>query len=272
MTTQSTLRLLLAALLIFSLALPAAAESSPESQKWLEKLISIYDRGPFKVSYEARLDMSSLGQPLAGTLSGHLTQADRTHSRMEIDLEMPAPPGMEVGGMALSMLTVTDGKTVWTEMDNPALGGRQVTKVSLEDLEKLGESQGGGFGFSPTSIDPVAQLETVSKTMDFEILEQAGGKVTMRGKITGDARASMGMLAAPGVDGFIFVIDEKTGFPTEVRADSEVPFVTMFFRDLEFLDAASLPADLFVYSPPEGLPVRDLGPVLKSQMQPRQGQ
>ena len=266
MTPKPTLRLLLGALLILAPARPALAESSPEARKWLEKLTSIYDLGSFKVDYEADLDMSGLGQPIAGTLKGKLTQADRTHSRVELTLDLPGAagaPGTPGAGMSLSLLIVTDGTTVWTETYNSALGGRQVTKVSLADLEAAGDAP-GGLGVSPTSMDPVAQLETLSRTMDFEVVEQDGGTVTLRGKVTDATRAEAGMLAAPGVDGFIFVLDRKTGFPTQIRADGETPFVTLHFRDLQLLDAGSLPEGLFEYSPPEGLPVMDLGPRLKS--------
>ena len=165
------------------------------------------------------------------------------------------------------MLVVNDGTAVWTEMENPALGGRQVTTVSLADLEELG-SMSGGLGVSPTSMDPVAQLETMTRTMDFEVIEKAAGTVTLRGTVTDETRAEMGMLAAPGVDGFIIMIDEETGFPTQVRADGEKPFITMHFRNLEFIDTASLAEGLFEYSPAEGVPVVDLGAMLKSQATP----
>ncbi len=259
-------RLLLGAVLILALALPAAADSSPAAEPWLEKLVSIYERGPFKVDYAADLDMSGLGQPMSGSLKGNLVQADRTHSRVELELDMAGTPGMPEGGASMSMLIVTDGTTVWTEMENPALGGRQVTKVSLADLEEVGGGV-GGLGVNPTSMDPVAQLENMTRIMDFEVVGQADGKVTLRGKITDQARTEMGMLAMPGVDGFIIVIDEKTGFPVEVRADGEKPFVTMYFSNLEFVDTASLSEGLFDYSPPEGLPVMDLGPMLKAAQQ-----
>ncbi|MCP3912795.1 MAG: hypothetical protein GY713_17795, partial [Actinomycetia bacterium] len=234
-----------------------------------EKLLSIYDRGPFQVNYEATLDMSGLGQPLAGTLTGHLTQADRTHSRMQLSFDMPGSPEMPGGGMAFTMLTVTDGTTTWTEMDNPTAGGKQVTRIALAELEKSGQSMAG---MSPTSIDPVAQLETLTRTMDFEVVERAGGEVTLRGAITEESRAKLGMLAVPGVDGFIFVLDEQTGFPTQVRAEGEPPFISMTFRDLEFVDAAKLPAGLFEYTPPEGLPVMDLGAMLRSQRPAQEAQ
>ncbi len=267
MPPKPTSRLLLGALLLLlSPASSASAETSPDAQKWLTKLIAIYEQGPFQVDYEADLDMSGLGQPLSGKLSGKLTQADRSHSRVELQIDMANPPGMDSGGMSVSLLNVTDGTIVWTEMDNPALGGRQVTKVTLADLEELGDAM-GGLGASPTSMDPVAQLETLTNTMDFEVREEADDHITLWGKITEETRAKLGMLSSPGVEGFVFIIDKQTGFPTEVRAGGETPFVTMHFRNLKFLDAASLPDGLFTYSPPEGLPVMDLGPVLRSQVQ-----
>ncbi len=247
MTPSSNLRLLLGALLILSLVAPSFADSSPEAQKWLEKLIAIHELGPFRVDYEAELDMSSLGQPLSGTLKGKLVQVDGTRSRVELALDLPAPEGMPESGMSMSMLLVKDGKTLWTEMSSP-VAGCQVTETALA---ALGQADGstGGLGIDPSTMDPVAQLENLSRTMDFEVLEKTGGTVTLHGKVTDDTRANLGIMAPPGVDGFILVIDEKTGFPTQVRAAGETPFVTMHFRNLEFLDEANLPEGQFEYSP-----------------------
>ena len=260
MTLKTTLRLL-GALVLLTPAAPVVAESTPEAQKWLEKLLSIYDRGPFKVDYAAELDMSALGQPMAGTLKGSLVQADRTHSRMELEMELAGMPGNADGTPTrMSLLVVTDGTTVWTQMDNPALGDQQVMKVALEEAGKLGEAMGG---MGPTSMDPVAQLETLTRTMDFEIVDSGGGRVTLKGRITDATRAELSALAGPGVEAFLFVLDERTGFPVEVRADGEKPFVKMSFENFEILDAATLDGGLFDYSPPEGTPVMDLGAMLE---------
>ena len=253
-------RLLLGAFLVLTLAAPAFADSTPDAQKWLEKIVTVYERAPFTVTYEAELDMASLGQPMAGSIQGNLAQADRIRSRTKLELDMAGATGTPDGQVSMSILIVNDGTTMWTEMDNPALGGRQVTKVSLEALE---QASGAAMGMNLSSMDPVAQLEALSRTMDFEVLERAGGKVTLKGRVTDEARAEMGMLAGSDVDAFIFVIDEETGFPTEVRADGENPFLSMRFSNLEFVDA--LADELFEYSPPEGTPVMDLGPMLQSQ-------
>ncbi len=263
MKPNVTFRLLLGAFLVASSAAPTFADSSPEAQQWLEKLVSIYDRAPLTVEYVAELDMSSLGQPMAGSIKGSLAQADRTRSRTELELDMAGGSGVPEGGMTMSILVVSDGTTLWTEMDNPAMGGRQVTKMSLEVMEQMNSA---ALGVSPTSMDPVAQLEALTGTVDFELLERAGGKVTLEGKITDEARARLGIMAAPGVDGFVLVIDEKTGFPTEVRTTGETPFLTMRFSNLKFVDA--LADELFEYTPPEGLPVMDVGAMLQAQQHP----
>ncbi len=251
MTSTSLLRQVLAAFIILSLALPTFADSSPEAQKWLDKLIAFHELGPFKVDYQADLDMSGLGQPIAGTLKGKLSQADNNHSRVELSLDLPGADG---SNMSMSMLMVKDGEKLWTEMSNP-IAGCQVTETSLAELEKNTNSA-TGFAVSPTSMDPIAQLENLSRTMDFEVLEKTAGTVTLRGNITEETRTQLGVMAPPGVDGFILVIDQKTGFPTQVRAEGETPFVTMNFNNLERLDAASLPEGQFDYSPSQGCQVR----------------
>lgn len=258
MKSQTTLRLLLGALILLLSVAPAAGETTPEARKWLEKLLSVYDRGPFKVGYVVKIDMAALGQPLVGTLEGSYTRADATRTRVELDMELTGMPGTTEPTL-MTMLNVSDGTTLWTEMNNPALGGQQVTKVALVDAGKLGEAMGG---FSPASMDPVAQLEKLTETMDFEILDSSGGRVTLRGRITDATRAELSAFDAPGVEAFIFVLDERTGFPVEVRAEGENPFVTMSFNGLELLEAGSLPGGLFEYSPPEGTPVMDLGAML----------
>ena len=259
MTRKPMIRLLAAALLLLSPATPVSGDSTPEAEKWLKKLVSVFDRGPFKVDYTATLDLSVMG--LSGSLKGSYAQADRTHSRMQLELRLATPPEIAAEPVVMKFLSVTDGTTVWTEMDNPALGGRQVFKVSLADVEKLDDA--AGLGIDPSSFDPVAQLENLSKTMDFELVEHSGGKVTLRGKATDKTDSMLAQIAGPDGGGFLFVLDEKTGFPTELRAEGENPFIKVVFENLEFPKA--LPAGLFEYSPPEGLPVIDRGAALQAK-------
>lgn len=262
MTYQKAVRYLSTALLILALAPPAAAESTPEATEWLQKLMAIYEKGPFRVGFSANIDMSAAGQSISGTLTGQVTQKDRTHTHSKMEMVMAGMPGTTTGPITMKMLSIADGTTIWTEMENPAVGGTQVTKLAIADLEKVAQSMGG---LSPASMDPVAQLEALTTTMDFEVLEENGNEVTLRGRMTDATRAKVGALAAPGVDAFIFVFDAGTGFPKEVRAEGETAFMTLLFEELEFLDAATLPDELFQYTPAEGLPVMDLGAMLSYQ-------
>lgn len=251
MTPAPLFRRTASILILFLLAWPAFADSSPAAQKWLDKLTAFHERGPFKVDYQADLDMSSLGQPIVGTLKGKLAQAGTDHSRVQLAFDLPSPDG---AGMSMSMLMVKDGEKLWTEMSSP-IAGCQVTETSLAELEKsAGPST--GFTVNPANMDPMAQLKNLSRTMDFEVLEKAAGTVTLRGKMTDETRAQLGIMAPPGVDGFLLVIDEKTGFPTQVRAEGETPFVTMTFSNLEQLDPDNLDEGQFDYSPSEGCQVR----------------
>ncbi len=258
---QAFIPFLLAVALIIPLTPSAYADSTPDAVQWLEKLLSIYDRGPFKVDYTATLDLSAMGQPLAGNMKGSITQGDRTHSRMSLELTMNGIPGLSAEPITMRVLNVIDGTTVWSEMENPALGGVQITKVALDQAQALNKSTGG---MSPASLDPVAQLRALTETMDFEVVGKGDGEVTLRGKITGETREKLSTLTSSDADAFIFLLDQRTGFPKEVRAEGEKPFISMSFSDFEFIAKDKLPAGVFEYTPAEGQQVMDLGAMMSS--------
>lgn len=249
-------------LVTFSLCLvatPVVGETSAEAKKWLEKLTANFEQGPFQVDYTARLSLASLG--FSGTLTGRYAQADATHSRMELDLELAGPPGMTAEPMRMKVLNVIDGTTVWTELENPALGGRQVSKVALADAEKLKASAGAGVNLDPAGMDPVAQMRSLTETMDFEVLEHSEGTVTLRGQLTDQTNAMLAQLAGPNPVAFLFVLDERSGFPKALRAEGEAPFVEVEFTNPQ--RPKSLPAELFEYTAPEGVTVLDRGASLQ---------
>ncbi|MEM7585247.1 MAG: hypothetical protein AAF560_17790 [Acidobacteriota bacterium] len=256
MKRPAPLAFLLASLLIIPLSAPAHAESSPEAMKWLEKLLSIYEQAPFTVDYTATVNLDAMGQQVSGNMNGSITQGDKTHSRMSLELQMSGIPGMTSGPVTMKVLNVIDGTTIWSEMENPALGGKQVTKVALEQAAALAQSTGG---MNPASLDPVAQLRTLTETMDFEVVGKEGGVVTLRGTVTEATRSQLSTLTSAADAAFLFRLDERTGFPKEVRAEGDQPFITMVFNNLKFVDEKDLPAGVFEYTPAEGTPVMDLG-------------
>ena len=231
--------LFLALALFGSTALPLAAESSPAAREWLDKLQSMFSQGAFTLEFDGTLEAPSIGQ---GTLEGEIVYADATHLRARIDFALKAPGGEEATRMRL--LTVQDGTTKWDEID--MLGAQQVTRTSL------GEGKGPG-------LDPVSQLQKVAETLDFEVKEVAAGRVELTAPMDAGTRSSLGQLGSiPGVDGFVLVLDQKTGYPLEFRAQGDPPAVHMRFKNLKHVERGSLPADTFAYEPPAGAQVLDL--------------
>ena len=250
---------LLTALLLPTL--PAAAEGRTADQ-WLEKLMELYERGPFTFGYSADIDLGAMGQPIRGTLEGRVTYGDRQHLRQEMKMSLSGLPGSNGQEPAtMDLLSVNDGEVTWTEVE--MMGTRQVMKISHADAEKQAAGQTGALGANPATMDPVAQLETMSRTMDFELLGVADGRVSLHATAGAESLAQMGQLGALGVDQFVLVLDEATGFPIEIKAgspqDGGEAVVHMTFRDLKMVDRGDLAAGVFEYTPPEGLPVTDLG-------------
>jgi len=255
----------LVAVLLMIAAPAARSESSAEAREWLSKMMAIYDEGPFTMDYSAILDLDQVGQPIRGELGGKITYGDRHHMRTEMQLKLTGLPGGDGDGsspMELEMLTVSDGKIMWTDVDMAELG-RQVMKISVEDAEELAASQGAaGFAGNPASMDPVAQLEMLTKMLDFEVAGVSDGRVTLRGKIPSGSSESLGALGSLGVDTFELVIDDKTGFPVELRAGEPDTVIRMEFRNLKQVSRDALPDGIFDYMPPEGVAVTDLAAML----------
>ncbi len=255
-------------LLLFVLALATApvamAESTPAAQPWLEKMIATFER-PFTGDYSAALDLSGIGQPMRGTLGGRITYGDRQHMRttMAVRLTSGEAGAEAAAAVETNILMVNDGEVTWTEIHMPAMGSRQVMKITPEDASRLAESQAGAGG-NPTSMDPVTQLEAMTRVMDFELVEVAAGRVSLRGKLSEENRSQLGQLGALGTDSFLLVLDAETGFPVEIRV-GEPPAVEMSFDNLSQVDRDDLPPGVFEYEPPEGVAVTDLGAMLGSQ-------
>lgn len=253
--------LALAALLIFPST--AVAESSPEAQKWIDGLTKIYEQ-PFEL--DMSMDMSaaaSQGPMQVSDFRGHLTQKDAKHMRMDITMKMLSPQGE----MEMKMLTVHDGTTLWNEMDTPM--GKQVTKMDVEVMEAMAQSQGMP-GAGTGNVDPVSQIKKMAELMDFELVSQEGGEVTLQGTMTEENQVSFGNGMAPGSEAVLIVFDEASGFPKKMRVGGEEALVEMTFTNLKILDAADLDPALFEYTPAEGVPVIDVAKTMRDREALRQ--
>ena len=266
--------------LVLAFLLPVASWSADadrsSSDYWIEKLASYYaDSAPYTLVFAMEMKMSQQGANLDITAGGDMLFASPERMRTRIDMTMAMD--MLPEPMKMSMLMVHDGETIWTEMDNPMVGGKQVMKLSAAAAKEIQAKAGLGSGFSSDQIDPAAQAKMLSQMMDLTVSEIAGGSVRLEGAINEEFVAKMGQMAeAFGTDGLgrvVITLDEKTGAMRQMTmGDPEAPALSMVYEDMKLIPKAELPADAFRYTPPEGVPVQDLTEALRQAQEATEAQ
>lgn len=225
-------------------------EATPEARKWLDKMASLYDQAPLSADFELTLGAGS-GMPVSGTALGKLLLKDRKHQRVEMKMTMGGADAGSGQATEIELLSVTDGEATWTEMN---MGfGRQVIRLSLEDAEKMAGAPGMGMN----AIDPISQVEQLTKMMDVELVSVDGGEVTLAAKMTEEAKAAMGRTAVPVGGELTLVLDEKTGYPIRMTFGGDEPMMKLETTRFELVEESALPAGSFSYTPPEGVQVID---------------
>lgn len=237
-------------------AVPVVADSSPEAVAWLDKMVAASEQGTFSVNLEGEVGMSQMGQDVTASMKGSMTRKDRKHVRMNMSVNL----GMQGMQMEMQVLSVADGSTLWTEMENPMLGGKQVMKMGLDQMEALREAA-GPMGAGPGASDPLSEIRSLQDKFDFTVEDAADNLVILRGKPKPEMLEELRKeYSGPeDVSEIRLSLDPATGFPVEMRIGGEQPVMTMRFTDFERLDETAIPADTFSYSPPEGVQVTDLG-------------
>ena len=193
----SVRRFVLSALALVAL-LPtvAPAESTPQAMQWLEKFMGVYEQGPFSTQYTANIDIADGDKSVDGSMDGSLVYRDASHMHMKLAMVLSGVPGAPTDqSMEMNLLSVSDGEFTWTEIDMPALGVKQVMKISQEDAKKLAASHGAGLG-NPAPMDPVQQLKTMAEQLDFELVKVAEGEAHLKATLTEEAKANLGQMAA----------------------------------------------------------------------------
>jgi len=254
--TKLPIPIALAILSLFAAA-PAFADSSADAVGWLDKLSAATEQGAFSVNLDGEVGMAQMGQDVTAKLAGAMTRKDEKHLRMQMKVKI-AMSGTE---MEMSMLSVADGSTLWTEMENPMFGGKQVMKIGLDRIDALRES--GQLAAAPGGSDPLGEIRALQDKFDFEVETLADDLVTLTGKPKPETVEQLGEeLADTSVR---LVLGRETGFPVEMTMGGERPVMTMRFSDFTRLDETQLPADTFSYAPPDGVQVMDLGGMVGEQ-------
>ncbi len=245
-------------------ALNLFAGSDAESKKWIEKMVEVYSKAPLTMDIAADMSMSQGGMTMNMIMSGVMTYADQKHYNMHMDMTVNIP---QQGEFKTSVLSVSDGTTVWTEVDNP-MTGKQVMKLAVEKAEEFAE-QRVGLSSMGSGMDPAKMVEAMEKMVDIQFDGIKDGKVSLFANMTKDSMAMMGQTTdAEKFGKFTIVLDEKNIFPMEmVIYMEEDPFMNMKFYNLNFVKKADLDQSLFNYTPPEGVSVMDISDSLEQMQQ-----
>jgi outer membrane lipoprotein-sorting protein len=254
--------LALSLILALPLALPAKAETDPEVAKWLDKLTGLQGAGAYSFDFTGSTTMQQMGQVITMQMQGSQTQADakRMHTDMTMTMELPG-----MGPMEMTMVMVGDGETIWMEVENPMMGGRQVMKLAADKVAAFAEASGGGApGGQQPGEGPLEQVQRMVEKFDMQLVGIADGAVTLRADIDGETAAGMMPGMGDKVKELVVVLDETTGFPREMRMGGDEPIIVMNFTNYRPVAEDALDASLFTYTPPEGSPVMDLGAMMEA--------
>ena len=251
----------LASLACLMTLVPATAQAEPhtDAKKWLERTAAHYSQGPYSLTYSMDMNLQQQGMAVSIAATGELLYGGPKAQRMNLGLVMSMPQAMPEP-MKMNTLIVNDGETIWTEVDNPLIGGKQVAKMSVAAATEQAKKVGMLGGMDPSQMDPASQVEMFGKMADLKVTEISGGKVKLTGLVGEDFRDSFGPVADQLGDGQLtLVLSEKTGEMLEMSlGDAGAPLMTTRFENLKFLKAEEIPSGSFTYSPPEGAAVQDL--------------
>ena len=237
------------ACLCVALLLPATA-SAQDAKQYLDKMLTMYD-SPFRADYTMTMKMNQGGMALSMNGTGKMTWADETHMMMDVDMSMMMPGTDQ--SMKMSMKTVADGTTTWTEMNNPMMG-QQVMKMDIARAQAMAEEQ--GMSNNPGQ-SPFEQIRSLQQYFDFKVTDKSGGKVRLEGAINDSAPAQM-KEAGPMIEGLVLVLAEGTSqLESFEMGPIGEPAMVMNVSSYTKLKPTDVPFSLFAYTPPEGVTVVD---------------
>jgi len=249
---RRSVRLAIWMVLIASVVPPVVPASDSELiAHWRGKMQEAISRAPFALDFTTNAEMNTAGLSARLVMTGRSIYAERNRHRTTMDQRVEGIEGMPP--MEIKALIVADGETLWMEMDNPLLGGKQVMKLAANRVDALSEGGGGqGHGKEPPT-DPLTQIDAFFERFDIREIEKNDGVVTLQGvpKDGGEGAA----------DVFFVTLDGETGFPKILRVEGDQK-VTIEFGEPDYLDAGDLDPATFTYAPPPGAPVVDLESIL----------
>lgn len=239
----------------------AVLGTSPEAARWFEKAAALQDK---PVEFDLGIAADTPQGKMKG--SGHWVTAGATHAKGGLTMEIDAAAmGMDEP-LVMEMLMVSDGETLWTEMNSP-MTGRQVMKLSLAQARDLQKKQGAQLGLpmmgpQGAGMDFQGSLKQLAEFADFQVESEEGGRVKLVGLLT--AKGEQVFAQAGGdADRIVVELDAQTAFPLQMTFGTATSqFMRIGFTSVKFLEKEKLDMGQFRYAPPEGVTVVDLGRVM----------
>jgi len=256
---SKTARAGFAVLLLLTVAAPLGAQDN--ATDWLQKLAERTAKGHYKFRFTADMNITQEGMQAAVKINGSMNYATAMKFRSAFDVNM------DMGGMAMAMKmkTIADGTNFWLEIDSPMMGEKQVMTGTTEQLEELSVMGGANFGgMGGLGENPIHQITGLADRFDLIVTGVENGRVTLHAAITPEQLAVDDEFAALGdaLDSITLILDEKEALPLQLKMGTAQPFVTVDFVDYEFFKAGDVKDADYLYTPPEGVPVNDIGTML----------
>ena len=264
------LRMILTLALLLGTFASAHAAADEDAAKWMEKMFGLMADNAVQTDFAVIVDAEVQGQSLKADVKGELIHADTNHYVNSLEMQM-VMPGMGTEPMTMTSRQVADGETMWAETHLASLGMTQIGKISLAELDAMMKEQSGlELGESALYMDPLSQLETILDAFDVSVIEISEGVVSLALAPTDETLKSM-QTAESALDSLdvsgVLRLREEDAVPVSATitldANSQIE---MSFENFSLLVREDIPEDTFVYTPPEGAQVVDMGPLMRAGM------
>jgi len=262
-----------AAFVLMAVSAAVWAGGDAEAEKWLEKLVGLYEKSPYSADLAVEMSVPMGGDmKMENSVSGVHYYSDAKHQRMDLKMDMNMPGQ---GQMNMGMLLVFDGSMLWMKTSGAQVGGEMYMKMGLDAMEKMVEAGGQQAQqmANLSNMSPARMLENMKKYMEFTVKDASGDKVILEASMTAEAVESMGMNSLPGVS------PENMSLTISMDKNDVLPLETTVFMNggqimkTTYSNYKKLSQDdvekqgLFSFTPPEDAFVIDMEQMMQQQQQ-----
>lgn len=170
------------------------------------------------------------------------------------------------------MVNVMDGEHLWSEQSSPM--GRQVLKGRLDDLKEQARVAGSSFGLSGNNatsnsardlLNEFAGLKNIRQLPDVQVNNRQCKVLQGEMESQPDAALNMAaMLMGGAPEALRLYLDPENAFTHKLEILVTGGAVGMTVENVNPEFGVAIPAEIFTYTPPDGVAVMDLAKYLRS--------